>query len=92
LCFTVTLCFIGSKRASQGADGIAQVFGEVLVTHLVKVVASLFVWHDDKAKHFFTGQSRRVLWFLRCSSILPIDIIITCVLVLRKFPLGPPYP
>ena len=35
------------KWTTQVSYEIAQVFGQVLVAHLVKVIATLFVWHDD---------------------------------------------
>ena len=28
----------------------------MLPTHLVEVIASLFVWHDNETKHFFDFQ------------------------------------
>jgi len=58
---TVTLCFVGGKWASQGADEIPQVFRKILVAHLVEVLPSLFIGHDHEAKHFFTGQSSLVV-------------------------------
>jgi hypothetical protein len=46
------LCLAGGKWASQ----IAQVFRKMLHTHLVEVLASLFVWCDNETKHFFDFQ------------------------------------
>ena len=37
----VMLCFIGSQWAAQVANEIAQVFGKVVIAHLVEVIASL---------------------------------------------------
>jgi hypothetical protein len=74
LCFPVTLCFIRGKWSSQVADEIAQVFGEVLVTHLVKVIASLVIEHDDKTKHFFGVQLDRVLRFFWVASIFSVNV------------------
>src|SRR5947209_8275083 len=65
LFFPVTLCFLWGKWASQVANEIA---------HLVEVIASLSVWHDDETKHFFTGQSGRVVWLLGCLSIFPVNV------------------
>jgi hypothetical protein len=61
LCFPVTLCFIRGTWSSQVADELAQVFGEVLLTHLLKVIASLVIKHDDKTKHFLGVQLDRVV-------------------------------
>ena len=70
----VTLCFIRRKRPAQLADQISQVFGKVLVAHLVEVIASLFVWHNYEAKHLFTCQGSHALWLLRCTPIFSVDV------------------
>jgi hypothetical protein len=66
------------REAASGperrADEIAQVFGEVLVTHLVKVIASLVIEHDDKTKHFFGVQLDRVLRFFWVASICSVNV------------------
>ena len=70
----VTLCFIRGKRFSQVANKIAQVFRKILIAHLVEVIASLLIRHDDQTQHFFSSQSSCVVWFLRSSSIFPVNV------------------
>jgi hypothetical protein len=60
----VMRCFVSVERTAQVADEIAQVFRKVLIAHLVEVIAPLFIWHDNKAKHFFRGQRYSVLRLL----------------------------
>jgi hypothetical protein len=68
------LCLVGGKWATQIADEIAQVFRKMLHTHLVEVIASLFVWHDNETKHFFDFQLYRVLRFFWVASICSVNI------------------
>jgi hypothetical protein len=58
LLLPVVLCFMSGKWRTQVADQIPQVFGEVLASHLVKVIAPLFIWHhDDKLSFCMTDGS-----------------------------------
>jgi hypothetical protein len=72
--FPVMRCFIGGKRSTQIADEIPQVFGKMLVAHLIEVIAPLFIGLHDKTKDFFACQLRHVLWFFWCSSILSVNV------------------
>ena len=74
LLLPVVLCFMSGKWRTQVADQIPQVFGEVLVTHLVKVIASLVIKHDDKTKHFFGVQLDRVSRFFWVASIFCVNV------------------
>jgi hypothetical protein len=51
LFFPVMLCFIRGKRTAQ----VAQVFREMIHTHLVEVIPSLLIGHDYEPQHFFSG-------------------------------------
>jgi len=62
----------GSGNALLGrghVHHIAQMFGQVLIAHLVKVIVPLFIGHDHKAKHFFSGQRYSVLQLFWCATI-----------------------
>jgi hypothetical protein len=61
----------------QVAHQIAQVCGQILVAHLVEVRAPLFIGHDHKAQHFFSGQLSSVLrlfWFASVYSVSVLEI------------------
>jgi hypothetical protein len=49
--------------------------GEVLIAHLVEVLAPLFVRHDDETKYRFRGQMHGVLWFFWRASIFPLNVL-----------------
>ena len=74
LCFPVMSCFVRGKWSSQVADEIPQVFRKVLRAHFIEVIAPLFIRHDHKAQHFFSGQLDSVLRFLRSASIFPVNV------------------
>jgi len=76
LLLPVVLCFMSGKWRTQVADQIPQVFGEVLASHLVKVIAPLSIWHHDETKHFFTCQGLGALWFFWVTAIFSVNVLV----------------
>lgn len=65
--------FIGGKWTTQVADQIAQIFGEMLIAHLIEVIAPLLIGHDHQTQHFFSSQFDRVGRFFWLASIFPVN-------------------
>ena len=69
--------FVGGKWASQVANQIPSIFGQVLHAHLLKVRASLFVELHGETKYFFTGQRDcmlRLFWMASIFSVCEVPV------------------
>ena len=70
----VMLCFLWGKRSAQIANKIAQIFGLVLVPHLIEVITPLLIGHDHEPQHFFSGYCYRVLRLFWFASIFTVNV------------------